>query len=185
MNRETPAENAANTATTDLTPATPTPKKRPFAKFYCDDDLVFQLPPTAFKIWMLHFKMTGLKAGSYPGREFICNTLDISLNALKDNRTWLVENGWLKLMGYLPTKAGKDFARPMYKAVKGTLPAKSFVVAPRRKKSVLNTPPRAEKQSVEEKVPRAEKQSVDGLKNSPCNGLKNSPYTGGKNSPWH
>jgi hypothetical protein len=98
-----------------------TPKKRPFKKYYCDRPETFLLPPIAYKIWMYHYKHEGPKRESWPSRAAICKDCNINLDSLKNWRKWLVDNGWLVLLGHRDSKSG-EFKVPVYRVTRGTIP---------------------------------------------------------------
>jgi len=99
----------------------PASKSRPFKKFYCDDEAIFQLPGIAFKIWMYHYKREGKARESWPSVPTICNALKISENTLFKWRKYLIENGWLEKVGNRHRLDG-EFTVPVFKVKRGTVP---------------------------------------------------------------
>jgi hypothetical protein len=95
--------------------------QRSFKKFYCDQKDVFLLPPTAFKVWMYHYSREGAERKSWPSRETTCRDLNIGMKALKAARKWLIENGWLKLVGQRDLTSG-EFTVPVFQVDEGTVP---------------------------------------------------------------
>ncbi|MFY9560302.1 MAG: helix-turn-helix domain-containing protein [Terriglobales bacterium] len=95
-------------------------KGRPFKKFYCDRDEVFQMPANAFKVWMYHYRMEGKDRKSWPSRDTLCRKLGISLDTLKTSRRWLVKHGWLKKIG--ERNSDGEFAVPVFRVTRGDIP---------------------------------------------------------------
>jgi hypothetical protein len=92
-------------------------KKRPFKKFYCDDDAVFLLPPVAFKIWIYHYRLERKERKSSIDATTLCKRLGgIDPNTLFKWRKHLVSTGWLEL---LSNDIGKE---PVFRAARGQTP---------------------------------------------------------------
>ncbi len=80
-------------------------------------DDVFRLPPTAFKVWMFHYRCERSSRESWPGEDTICEKLFICRDALFDARKWLKKYGWL-----VQTSGAHPGHNPTFRVERGTIP---------------------------------------------------------------
>jgi hypothetical protein len=94
-------------------------KKYPWRPLYAGDAKwadIFLVPPAPFKVWMFHYWMEGENNCSWPTVPTIMKECGLSKNTVQGARRWLIENGWLKLVGFT------DFGVPKYKVKRGAIP---------------------------------------------------------------
>jgi hypothetical protein len=99
----------------------PTPKERPFKKFFCDRPEVFLLPPAALKVWLYHYSREGHVRQSWPGIETLCEKLNMDRHSVCKWRGWLITNGWLEKIG--EREGSGKFSIPVFKVKRGSVPA--------------------------------------------------------------
>jgi hypothetical protein len=97
-------------------------KNRPFKMIYCDEPGLFLMPAPALQIWMRHYfcEPNVHIRQSFPSLEFLQKTCGMNRATVCKWRTWLVDNGWLKLIG--KKKVGGVFGVPVYRTEYGTVP---------------------------------------------------------------
>jgi hypothetical protein len=108
------------------------PKK--FKKFFCRKEDIFLVPSNAFKIWLYYYRIEihdwFLDSRPSAARtKDIAAKLDLDRDTVTDQRKWLVENGWLILLGKALGSSGvvKGPARdndvvPVFQVARGHVP---------------------------------------------------------------
>lgn len=81
-------------------------------------DLVYLLPPVAFKIWWFHYRCEVLDRESWPGEDTICQMLGI-----EDRKTLFIHRKWLKDHGWLvQTSRAYRGHNPTFRVERGWIP---------------------------------------------------------------
>src|ERR1022692_3959247 len=117
----------------------PTPKERPFKKFFCDRPEVFLLPPAALKVWLYHYSREGHVRQSWPGIETLCEKLNMDRHSVCKWRGWLIANGWLERIG--ERQGSGKFSIPVFKVKRGSVPARNQDGRSSNRVRKLNTRP--------------------------------------------
>jgi hypothetical protein len=101
------------------------PKTRPFKMFYVGKewDMIFLLPPPAFKLWMYYYRLEPAKREGWATREQISEKCGMAPDAVTDWRKWLVKNGWMRKVGEHKTPNNPLASSPIMQVCRGTIPA--------------------------------------------------------------
>jgi hypothetical protein len=92
----------------------------PFKKIDCVRRTLLKMPGNALKIWLYYYMREGKERLAWASEEELCETLDLNRDTMRKWRTWLVDNGWMKLMGHRDPKTG-EFSTPIYRVKEGTV----------------------------------------------------------------
>jgi hypothetical protein len=82
---------------------------------------LLRLPVRALHVWLYYWMREGQERVAWASEEELCGALDMNRKTMRKWRNWLVENGWLKKMGYRNTDSG-EFAVPRFRVKEGVLP---------------------------------------------------------------
>lgn len=94
---------------------------KPFKKIDCTRRGFLRMPGNALKIWMYYYTREGKERLAWASEEELCEATDLNRDTMRKWRNWLIENGWLKLMGHRDAKTG-EFALAIYRVKEGTVP---------------------------------------------------------------
>lgn len=109
-------------------------KERPFKKLYCDRRETFQLPDSAFKLWMYLYVCENVDRKAWPSAETIAENCNLSVRTVRSQRRLLTKFGWLRANGVKSFK-NNQFNIPVYTVTRGVIdpewtekstPAKSY-----------------------------------------------------------
>jgi hypothetical protein len=93
-------------------------------------DLVFLMPPAAFKVWMYHYSLEGGKMMSWPSVPTIEKVCGLNRKTVFAARKWLVANGWLVKVGEKQSKDG-GLPVPVYRVQRGLIPENGTELVPK------------------------------------------------------
>jgi Helix-turn-helix domain len=93
---------------------------KPFKKLECERRGYLRMPGNALKIWLYYYSREGEERLAWASEEEICKATDLNRDTMRKWRRWLVDNGWLKLMGHRDSKTG-EFAIAIYRVKEGTV----------------------------------------------------------------
>ncbi|PWT79019.1 MAG: hypothetical protein C5B59_00475 [Bacteroidetes bacterium] len=94
-------------------------QNEPFKKLRCRDTEVLSLPAPALKVWLYHYMREGQERESWPSVATICRVLHMGRKAVFKWRKYLVDNGWLAVIGQRDTSG--RFSVPIMKVDKGLM----------------------------------------------------------------
>jgi hypothetical protein len=99
-------------------------KGRPFKMFYVGKewDIVFLLPPPAFKLWVFYYRLEGVKREGWAPRDTISEKCDMDKDAVTKWRQYLVANGWMRKIGDHATPGNPLATTPIMQVCRGTIP---------------------------------------------------------------
>jgi hypothetical protein len=93
---------------------------KPFKKIDCTRRGFLRMPGNALKIWLYYYLREGAERLAWASEEEICKATDLNRDTMRRWRKWLIDNGWLKLMGHRDAKTG-EFAIAIYRVKEGTV----------------------------------------------------------------
>jgi len=82
---------------------------------------LLRMPGNALKVWLYYWMREGKERIAWGTEKEIHEATDLNKDTIRSQRKWLVDNGWLKPMGFTRRIHG-EFAVPRFRANEGTAP---------------------------------------------------------------